>query len=102
VNPVDEGSASVENEPVEELRARRPTWCAADGHEDTVTMTTTEQRAGPGAWLGLAVLTLACLLYVMDLTVLHLAVPTLSAQLQPTSAQLLWMVDVYGTWSPGS
>jgi MFS family permease len=39
---------------------------------------------------------LACLLYVMDLTVLHLAVPTLSAQLQPTSAQLLWIVDIYG------
>ncbi len=41
-------------------------------------------------------LTLACLLYVMDLTVLHLAVPTLSAKLQPTSAQLLWIVDIYG------
>ena len=32
----------------------------------------------------------------MDLTVLHLAVPTLSAELQPTSAQLLWIVDIYG------
>lgn len=53
-------------------------------------------KAGPREWLGLAVLTLACLLYVMDLTVLHLAVPTLSAELQPTSAQLLWIVDIYG------
>jgi hypothetical protein len=32
-------------------------------------------RAGPREWIGLAVLALACLLYVMDLTVLHLAVP---------------------------
>jgi DHA2 family multidrug resistance protein-like MFS transporter len=32
----------------------------------------------------------------MDLTVLHLAVPILSAKLQPTSAQLLWIVDIYG------
>lgn len=57
---------------------------------------TTAQRAGGREWVGLAVLTLACLLYAMDLTVLHLAVPTLSAQLQPTSAQLLWIVDIYG------
>src|SRR3990172_7808575 len=47
-------------------------------------------------WIGLAVLTLACLLYAMDLTVLHLAVPSLSADLQPTGAQLLWIVDIYG------
>jgi hypothetical protein len=34
-------------------------------------------RAGRREWLGLAVLALACLLYAMDLTVLHLAVPNL-------------------------
>jgi DHA2 family multidrug resistance protein-like MFS transporter len=32
----------------------------------------------------------------MDLTVLNLAVPELSADLQPSSAQLLWIVDIYG------
>jgi DHA2 family multidrug resistance protein-like MFS transporter len=42
------------------------------------------------------VLTLPCLLYAMDLTVLNLAVPHLSADLRPSSAQLLWIVDVYG------
>ncbi len=47
-------------------------------------------------WIGLAVLTIACLLYAMDLTVLHLAVPSLSADLEPSSAQLLWIVDIYG------
>jgi DHA2 family multidrug resistance protein-like MFS transporter len=31
--------------------------------------------AGRREWIGLAVLALACLLYAMDLTVLHLAVP---------------------------
>ena len=35
-------------------------------------------RAGRREWIGLAVLALACLLYAMDLTVLHLAVPALS------------------------
>ena len=53
-------------------------------------------HAGRREWIGLAVLTLACLLYAMDLTVLHLAVPSLSADLQPTSAQLLWILDIYG------
>jgi DHA2 family multidrug resistance protein-like MFS transporter len=39
---------------------------------------------------------LACLLYVMDLTVLHLAIPKISEDLQPSSAQLLWIIDIYG------
>jgi DHA2 family multidrug resistance protein-like MFS transporter len=53
-------------------------------------------------WIGLAVLALACLLYVMDLTVLHLAVPKISEDLQPTSAQLLWIIDIYGFFVAGS
>jgi DHA2 family multidrug resistance protein-like MFS transporter len=53
-------------------------------------------RAGRREWTGLAVLALACLLYAMDLTVLHLAVPSLSADLRPSSAQLLWITDIYG------
>jgi DHA2 family multidrug resistance protein-like MFS transporter len=53
-------------------------------------------RAGRREWAGLAVLALACVLYSMDLTVLHLAVPSLTADLRPTSAQLLWIVDIYG------
>lgn len=53
-------------------------------------------RATRREWTGLAVLALACLVYAMDLTVLHLAVPKLSADLKPTSAQLLWIVDIYG------
>jgi MFS transporter, DHA2 family, multidrug resistance protein len=59
-------------------------------------------KAGRREWIGLAVLTLACLLYVMDLTVLHLAVPAISADLQPTSAQLLWIIDSYGFFVAGS
>jgi DHA2 family multidrug resistance protein-like MFS transporter len=53
-------------------------------------------RAGHREWIGLSVLALACLLYVMDLTVLHLAVPSISEDLQPTSSQLLWIIDIYG------
>ena len=38
----------------------------------------------------------------MDLTVLNLALPRLSEQLAPGSAQLLWIVDIYGFMVAGS
>ncbi len=38
-------------------------------------------RAGRREWIGLAVIALPCLLYSMDLTVLNLAVPQISADL---------------------
>jgi MFS transporter, DHA2 family, multidrug resistance protein len=47
-------------------------------------------------WAGLATLALPTLLIGVDMTVLHLAVPRLSADLQPSSTQLLWIVDIYG------
>jgi DHA2 family multidrug resistance protein-like MFS transporter len=50
----------------------------------------------------LAVIALPCLLYSMDLTVLFLAVPHLSAALQPSSTQLLWITDIYGFLLAGS
>ena len=53
-------------------------------------------RASRREWIGLGIIALPCLLYSMDLTVLNLAVPRLSADLRPTSAQLLWIVDIYG------
>ncbi len=53
-------------------------------------------RAGRREWIGLAVIALPCLLYAMDLTVLNLAIPQISAALQPTSAQMLWIIDIYG------
>ena len=65
-------------------------------------MTADTPLAGRREWIGLAVLALACLLYVMDLTVLHLAVPAISADLEPSSAQLLWIIDVYGFFVAGS
>jgi DHA2 family multidrug resistance protein-like MFS transporter len=61
-----------------------------------MTAQTRPPQAGRREWIGLAVLALACLLYVMDLTVLHLAVPSLSEDLKPSSAQLLWIIDIYG------
>jgi DHA2 family multidrug resistance protein-like MFS transporter len=62
----------------------------------TTATTAPPPRAGRREWIGLSVLALACLLYVMDLTVLHLAVPAISEDLQPSSTQLLWIIDIYG------
>jgi DHA2 family multidrug resistance protein-like MFS transporter len=59
-------------------------------------------RAGRREWIGLAVIALPCMLYSMDLTVLNLAVPYLSADLKPSSSQLLWIVDIYGFLVAGS
>ncbi len=59
-------------------------------------MTTASGRTARRAWLGLAVLTLPAVLIAVDLSVLYLAVPRLSADLKPSSAQLLWIIDVYG------
>ncbi len=59
-------------------------------------------RAGRREWIGLAVLMLPTLLIAMDLTVLHLAVPSLTADLQPTGSQLLWITDIYGFMIAGS
>ncbi|MEX0816401.1 MAG: MFS transporter [Gaiellales bacterium] len=67
------------------------------GNEEAAT-----PRATRREWIGLAVIALACVLYVMDLTVLHLAVPAISADLQPSSAQLLWIIDIYGFVVAGS
>jgi DHA2 family multidrug resistance protein-like MFS transporter len=53
-------------------------------------------KAGRREWIGLAVIALPCLVYSMDLTVLNLALPALSADLNPSSVQLLWIVDIYG------
>jgi MFS transporter, DHA2 family, multidrug resistance protein len=56
----------------------------------------TSPRAGRREWVGLAVIALPCVVYAMDLTVLNLALPALSEDLQPSSAELLWIVDIYG------
>ncbi|MCX5436119.1 MULTISPECIES: MFS transporter [unclassified Streptomyces] len=54
-----------------------------------------EPRPGRGRWLALSVLVLAVLLVAVDATVLGLATPYISEDLEPTGTQLLWIGDVY-------
>jgi MFS transporter, DHA2 family, multidrug resistance protein len=55
----------------------------------------TEPRAGARDWLGFAVLALVPVLLSLDVSVLFLALPELSADLRPDSVELLWIGDIY-------
>lgn len=55
-----------------------------------------DQLAGRREWIGLAVLALPTLLLSLDMSVLYLALPHLTADLAPSSTQLLWITDIYG------
>lgn len=54
------------------------------------------QRAGSRAWWALVVLLLPTTLVGMDIGVLYLALPHLSAGLDATGTQELWIMDSYG------
>ncbi|WP_316571362.1 MFS transporter [Neobacillus sp. YIM B06451] len=61
----------------------------------TNTMTGSNQQVGIREWIGLAVLVLASLLVAIDLFVLVLALPYLSADLGASSVEQLWIMDIY-------
>ncbi|MFH8612529.1 MFS transporter [Streptomyces sp. NPDC018029] len=58
-------------------------------------MLTETERTTPHRWAALGVLCASLLMVGMDLTVLHVAVPTISRELLPSGAELLWIVDSY-------
>ncbi|WP_199035125.1 MFS transporter [Glycomyces salinus] len=47
-------------------------------------------------WIGLPFLLLPALLVSMDISILFVASPAITADLAPSAAQWLWMMDVYG------
>lgn len=46
-------------------------------------------------WASLVVLSASLLVITMDMTILNVALPQMTAELKPTSEQVLWMVDAY-------
>ncbi|MDM4720549.1 MFS transporter [Micromonospora sp. WMMA1363] len=48
------------------------------------------------SWVALAVLALPTLLLSIDVSMLYLALPQLTAELRPSATELLWTTDVYG------
>ncbi|MFD0560386.1 DHA2 family multidrug resistance protein-like MFS transporter [Stackebrandtia endophytica] len=56
----------------------------------------TKPRAGAAEWAGLTLLALPTVLLGLDVTVLYLVLPSMSADLNPSPTQELWIMDVYG------
>lgn len=55
----------------------------------------TAPTPSPRRWAGLAVLCASLLVVVMDMTILNVALPAITADLRPGSVELLWIVDAY-------
>ncbi|HNC06458.1 MAG TPA: MFS transporter, partial [Solirubrobacterales bacterium] len=49
----------------------------------------------PRRWAILGVICASLMVVVIDVTVLHVAAPAISEDLDPTALQLLWIIDVY-------
>ncbi|MTL14410.1 MFS transporter [Nocardia seriolae] len=62
----------------------------------TSTLARPDAKTPRRAWAGLSVLLLPVLLVSMDMSVLNLAMPTLTRSLDPTATQQLWILDIYG------
>src|SRR5699024_9573840 len=80
---------------------------AGRGHNrmtDTSSLDRTDLRADPHIvgsydpsrrWLALATLAFSLLAITTDMTILNVAIPQMSADLQPTASEQLWIIDVY-------
>lgn len=55
----------------------------------------TQEVGPPNRWKVLAVIAATLQLVVIDMTVLHVAAPSISEDLRPSAVELLWIVDVY-------
>lgn len=58
----------------------------------------TEEKTAPknpGRWLALVAVMLAFLPVVLDMTILHVAIPTLTQELRANGAEALWIIDIY-------
>ena len=67
-----------------------------NNHHAPTALDTPPPLAGTREWIGMAVLVLPALLVSMDLSVLFMAAPWISAELAPTATQQLWVMDIYG------
>ncbi len=64
-------------------------------------MTNTPPRATGRTWVGLAVLVLPMLLVAIDSMVLVFALGEITAELEPSGAQQLWILDIYSLMLAG-
>ena len=63
---------------------------------------TLQRRAGVREWAGLARFSTCASIETSRHGAASTASPALTADLRPTIAQLLWIGDSYGSWSPAA
>ncbi len=51
--------------------------------------------SGPNRWLVLLAIMVAFLPIVLDMTILHVAVPSLTMALEASGSEILWIIDIY-------
>lgn len=61
-----------------------------------MTPRTPPPRAGAREWSALAVLGVPAVLVMMNMSVLYLALPSVTADLSPSATGQLWITDMYG------
>src|SRR6266536_6367481 len=76
--------------------SREPGVGKGPSNREAGTNSTDAPVAGHREWLGLAVLALSALMLSVDISVLFLALPHLSADLEPSITQQLSISDIYG------
>lgn len=59
-------------------------------------MTDVPARATPREWVALAAISIPTLVVSIDMSVLHVALPQLAADLHTSNIQQLWIFDIYG------
>ncbi|MCG5219540.1 MFS transporter [Streptosporangium soli] len=69
------------------------TFGVTDSRAEPAGTSTDEHRTN--RWSILVLLCFSLLLIAVDATVLHIAVPALTAALEPSAVELLWIIDVY-------
>lgn len=72
-----------------------------DQDDNDYSMNNPSLRATRRDWLGLAALTMVVLVLSTDLTALFLAMPSITADLQPGPSQMLWILHIYGFFIGG-
>ncbi|HWI21045.1 MAG TPA: MFS transporter [Baekduia sp.] len=55
----------------------------------------TDAMGSPARWRSLGIISAALLIVIIDITVLHIAAPSIAEDLKPSSTELLWIVDIY-------
>lgn len=85
-----------EPDPVEPADLAEPGPAEPDPVDPSAAAAGVGARASRRHWVGLGLMVLPMLALASDLTVLFLALPTMSADLSPSASQGLWITHVYG------